>query len=32
MQIWSTQRQMSSSHTQLALEGAPGWGRGGEVN
>lgn len=24
MQIWSTQIQMSSSHTQLALEGAQG--------
>lgn len=25
MQIWSTQLQMSSSQTQLALEGKQGW-------
>lgn len=32
MQIWFTQTQMSSSQTQLALEGRQGWGGGGEVN
>ena len=32
MQILSTQLQMSSSQSQLALEGKQGWGGGGEEN
>lgn len=32
MQIWSTQLQMSSSQTQLALEGKQGWSGGGKEN
>lgn len=32
MQIWSTPLQMSSSQTQLALEGKQGWSGGGEEN